>query len=202
MQINLSIINNLSNKPCIERLESAFLHYKDFDGNLSEFIALDKITYHDKVWVIKNLLSKPQLVRWGVLCAESVLYIFEDKYPDDKRPRIALKATRNGTLTQEIKAAAYAAAAYAAADAAAYADAYADAAAYAAAASAAADTDADADAADAAYAAAYAAADTDADAADAAYAARAAARAASGGRIKQQDKNLQFAIQAVSEVPK
>ena len=95
---------------------------------------------------------------WAADCAERVLPIFEAKYPNDNRPRLAIEAARGVDGD-----AAYAAAAYAAAYAA-----------YAAAADAAAR--AAADAADAAAYAAYAA--YAADAAYAAYAADAAARAA------------------------
>ena len=88
---------------------------------------------------------KDVLIQFAILCAESVLHYFEDKYPNDKRPRKAIEAAKEYLRTKN------------AADA--HADAYADA---AAAAYAAADADA------AAYAAAYAAsADAVADAADA-----------------------------------
>ena len=60
---------------------------------------------------------------FAILCAESVLKYFEDKYPDDDRPRKAIEAAKEYLKT---KLAAYAAAdaadaayaAYAAADAA------------------------------------------------------------------------------------
>ena len=77
-------------------------------------------------------------VLFAVLCAESVLHLFEEKYPNDDRPRNAIEAARNYIGTNEYDAAnaanaanaadaaAYAAAAYAAAaDAAAYAAVYA-----------------------------------------------------------------------------
>jgi hypothetical protein len=82
-------------------------------------------------------------------CAESVLYIYQEKYPDDNRPELSIKAARdfaNGLISSApayaASASAYAAAsaaytdsAYAsdAASAAAYASAYASDAAYAAA---------------------------------------------------------------------
>jgi hypothetical protein len=119
------------------------------------------------LWLLKNTeaLDKVGYVRLAVVCAQSVLDIYEKKYPDDKRPRLAIDAAiryAREPTEKNREAAAYAdaayAAAYAAAAYAAYAAAYA-AAAYAAAASA-----------DAAYAAAYAAAAYAAASADAAYA--------------------------------
>jgi len=105
---------------------------------------------------------------------ESILPIFEKKYPEDDRPRKALqaiKACKAGTVAGQAYYATAADAAYAAADdACAAADAVADAAAYAVA-SAAADAAAYAAADDVTYAAADAAVDAVAVAADDAYAA-------------------------------
>ena len=106
-------------------------------------------------------------VLFAVLCAESVLHLFEEKYPNDDRPRKAIEAARRCIGTNEYAAAsAYAASAND--DNAAYA-------AYAAANAAYDASDNDDNAAYAATAAAYAAANA-ANAADAA--ANAAAYAA------------------------
>jgi hypothetical protein len=45
-------------------------------------------------WVLKNALKKPQSVEIAVYAAESVLQIFEKKYPEDKRPRKAIEAAK------------------------------------------------------------------------------------------------------------
>jgi hypothetical protein len=103
-------------------------------------------------WLITKILNKKQNVMYAVYAAELVLHIYENRYPDDKRPRKAIEAAKN--YLSDAADAAYAA--YAAADAAYAAYAVAD--------------DAADDAAYAAHAAAYAAA-----ADDAAYAAYAAA---------------------------
>ena len=126
-------------------------------------------------WIVAKMEGKFGITRQTLVfalcdCAELSLHIFEEKYPDDKRPRMALDVTRkwaNGEATDnELKKAADAAdAAYAAY--AAYAAAYA------------------AHAAHAAYAAAYAAHAAYA-AAHAAYAAYAAYAAdARKGTLKQ-----------------
>ena len=177
MRINTAIIGGLN--PCKSRFNNYLNHYKDFDGTLEEFLALDNITYSDKVWVFINIADKSQLLRWSHLCAESVLHIFETKYPNDKRPRQALDAklkyinepTEDNLVNlSDRRKAAYAAAAYAT-NAAYAAAAYVAYAAYEAAYEAAAAANA---AAYAAYEAAYEAAA----AANAAYAANAAAYAA------------------------
>ena len=124
------------------------------DDPLSLAYILESNGIKDAVWVLRCFDYK----EYGLFLAdiaESVLDIFENKYPDNNKPRLAIEAVRlfvkgdiNKKELRTAAAAAYAAAAYAA-------DAYA---AYAA---------ADAYAADAADAAAYAAyaADAYADAA-------------------------------------
>ncbi len=117
-------------------------------------------------WLLAQLMTHKQRVKWSVLSAREVLHIFETKFPGDDRPRKAIEAAEAWFTDPGYrnKAADAAAAADAADAAAAYAAAAAaDAAAYAAADAAA----AAADAADAADAAADAAA-ADAAAADAA----------------------------------
>ncbi len=129
-------------------------------------------------WARTGRLSSQTACKIAAVCARRVLPVFQQKYPDDNRPRLAIEAAEkyaeNPTAenAHAAHAAAHAAAAYAAAytasaASAAYAAAYAaHAAAHAAAAYAAAYA---ASAASAAYAAAYAAS-----AAAAAYAAGAA----------------------------
>jgi hypothetical protein len=90
-------------------------------------------------WVLDADTAHYVQVAFAILCAESVLKIYEDKYPKDDRPHKAIEAAKE-YLQHPSKDAAYAAAD--AAHAAAYAAAYAA-----------------ADAADAAHAAAHAAAD-------------------------------------------
>jgi hypothetical protein len=106
-------------------------------------------------WLIVRIMERKQYLAYAIYAAEQVLDFYEKKYPNDKRPRLAIDAAkkcldndsadnRSAAASAAYSAYAYASAAYAAASA-AYAAAYASAAAYAYA------------AADAAYAAAYAA---------------------------------------------
>jgi hypothetical protein len=181
MRITKKLIEKMN--PCKNRFENFTSNYPDYDDELSNFLALENITYSDKVWVCTRLLTRNQLVHWSIMCAESVKQIFEARYPENKAVSNLLTFMKgvedfeNMTGPQRdelsrLRGAAYAA--YAADAAAAYA-AYA---AYAAAAYA-------ADAADAAYAA-YAAAAYAADAADADAAAAYAAYAAA----KEEQRNL------------
>ena len=118
------------------------------------------------LWGLRKVgkLTRQQSIQFACDCAERVLPLFEIRYPDDKRPRAAIKAARkciaDDTEENRQRADAAARAAYAASDAAAaaYAAAYAAYAAARAAYADAADYAADA-AANAAYAAAYAAAE-------------------------------------------
>ena len=145
------------------------------------------------IWFLrrKSLLDKPTAVKFAILCANRVIGMFERKYPDDKRPRLAIEVAQRylDDPTEENRLGARAADAAYAAAAAAYAAAYADAAAYAAAYAAYAADAAAYAAADAADAAAYAA-DAAAYAADAAAYAAAAADAARSSERKWQADEL------------
>jgi len=137
-------------------------------------------------WYIDDKKRRRVQVQFAVLCAESVLHIYENQYPDDNRPRKAIEAAQN-YLKKPSNAAAYAAkaaneaayAAYAAkaANEAANAAAYAAKAAYEAYAAKAAY---EAYEAYAAKAAAYAAKAAN----EAAYAAKAAAYAAKAANVE------------------
>ncbi len=148
------------------------------------------------VWLLRHSIDLPKetWVRIAVTCAESVIEIYEEKYPEDSLPRKAIKAAK-AWLANPTSAAADAA--YAAADACAYAVYTANAgnAAYDAAYAAAA-------AAYAAAAAAYAAAAADyVPAADAAYAAaNAAAYAAYVGNADVYTSAAHTASKAVDAI--
>ena len=160
--------------------KEATAHWSKSNDNNHE-VMLRRLLQHDHFqwanWLIVRLITHDQKIIYAIYAAESVIKIYEDKYPNDDRPRKAIEAAKGYLKTKNSYAAAYSA--YAAADA-AYAAAYA---AYVADVAYAADAAAySAYAAYAAYAAAYVAdaaayvADAAADAADAA--AYSAARAA------------------------
>ncbi len=161
--INKTVISEL--KPCKDRFDNYIKHYGRKEHTRAQFMGLRNITQSDKMWVSFRLMSRDNILLAATDIAESVLHIYENKYPGDSRPRRAIEAARIGNANADAYAAA-ANAAYAADAAATNAAnaAYAAYAAYAAAANAA--------------AAAAAAADAYAAAANAAYAAYAAAAAA------------------------
>jgi hypothetical protein len=147
------------------------------EGRGASVAAFDKVAFSSARLVSQvGTFTQIVAVQWAAECAKRVLRHYEDRYPEDKRPREAIQAAlkwakdpteanRNAAAAADAAYAAYAASAAAAAYAAANA-------AYAASNAAAADAAA-ADAADAASNAAYAA--YAASASNAAYAAYAAA---------------------------
>ena len=60
-------------------------------SNLLE-LAIKNKDYIDAGNAMSKLMSKPQRVEWAIYCANQVLHIFENKHPDDKRPKTALEA--------------------------------------------------------------------------------------------------------------
>ncbi len=148
-------------------------------------------------WLIVEVMTRPQYLKYAIYSAKQVIGIFEKKYPDDDRPRKAIEAAEKvlKSDTEENRRAAHAA--YIVADAAHAAYIVADAADAAADAAYTAYTVADT-AYTAAYAAAYAAADATYAAtyaaADAADAAADAAYAAADAAADAAKKNMQLKI--------
>ena len=75
-------------------------------GGIKEYgedtpIPLDKILevcgIQDTIWALRCTIepSKNIPIEFACRCAEHILYFYEDKYPDDKRPRRAIEAARN-----------------------------------------------------------------------------------------------------------
>jgi hypothetical protein len=60
-------------------------------------LQLENISYDDKIWVAMKVLNKNQLITFAMHCALSVLNVFENKFPFDKRPRQLLEYM--GTIT-------------------------------------------------------------------------------------------------------
>jgi len=147
MLITKDYLKSLS--PCENRYKHYLQNYKDWQGTLEEFLDLSELTHEDKKWVFVRSIDKNKLRFVAADFAERVLHFYENKYPNDDRPRKAIEAARNNNA--DAYAAAYAANAAAYAANAAAAAAY-DAAAAAYAANAAAAYAANAAAAYAAYA--------------------------------------------------
>jgi len=199
--INLERIKALS--PCKDRLDNFIKYYGNRELTYGQFMGLKNIAQSDKMWVAFRLMPKESIRLAAADIAETVLALYESKYPNDNRPRKAIEAARSGDKNAANAAYAATAYAYAAATAATYAAAYAAAtaatdAAYAAYAAATAATYATyaADAAatyatDAAYAA-YAAYAAATDAADAAYAA--------ASRLAQEKLNRKICLKYLKGV--
>jgi predicted DNA binding protein len=77
-------------------------------------------TISDLTWAIQKTQdeteAKKLLVTFSVWCAESVIDVFEKRYPEDDRPRKAIEAAKTylNDMTEKNRQAARAAAAYAA----------------------------------------------------------------------------------------
>ena len=45
-------------------------------------------------WLIVRLMTHKQQIRYAIYAAEQVISLYEEKYPEDKRPRQAIEAAR------------------------------------------------------------------------------------------------------------
>lgn len=46
------------------------------------------------LWIISRLMNRTQAIEWATFSAELVIPIFEEKYPHDNRPRLAIEAAK------------------------------------------------------------------------------------------------------------
>ncbi len=101
--ITKAVIESL--KPCKDRYDNYVKYYGDKALTKAQFLGRKNITQSDKLWVAFRLIDHKALRLAVADIAESVLHIYEAKYPNDDRPRKAIQAARNGTV-EECRAAA------------------------------------------------------------------------------------------------
>lgn len=109
VKINIELIKSFN--PCQDGLDNFIKHHKDFSGSELELLELDNVSVSDKLWLLlrKEFIPENDLHELACKFAESVLHIFEDEYPNDKRPRKAIEAKRKfikGLITRDELAAA------------------------------------------------------------------------------------------------
>jgi len=46
-------------------------------------------------WLVVRVMTNKQKIQYAIFAAEQVISIFEEKYPEDNRPRLAIKAAKN-----------------------------------------------------------------------------------------------------------
>jgi hypothetical protein len=63
----------------------------DIKKIVNKLIKLDRL--NDACWLITSYMNKMQRIEYAIFSAKQVLHIFEEKYPDDNRPRKAIEAT-------------------------------------------------------------------------------------------------------------
>lgn len=98
--INKDVVSKLN--PCKDRFDNYLKFYSEKSHSKRQFMGLKNITHEDKLWVAFRLMSKDNIRLALADIAESVLHIYEEKYPNDKIPRIAIEATRANKVTKEI----------------------------------------------------------------------------------------------------
>ena len=103
--------------PCEDGWEKLLNHLnktQSDDEPLELRTILESNGLNDTFWALKAVEGKAKEIRlFAADCAEMVLPIYEKRYPDDSRPRMAIQAARdyaNGLITlEEFAAAAWAA---------------------------------------------------------------------------------------------
>ena len=70
---------------------------KEFNGDIFKIVKylIREERFSDANWLITRYMNKKQCVRYAVYSARLILPIFENKYPDDNRPRKSIEAAEN-----------------------------------------------------------------------------------------------------------
>ena len=90
-EITLDWLKN--NHACEESLR-AFSKETDHDV----FVTLERLKEKNGEWgnwLIVRLMTHEQKVKYAIFAAEQVIEIYEKKYPDEKRPHLAIDAAKN-----------------------------------------------------------------------------------------------------------
>jgi hypothetical protein len=92
MQINIRWLQDKN--ACVSVKDWFESKFKEVDSNelLDTLIAKKQIKWAN--WLIVRLLNKENCVQYAIYAAESVLHIFEKKFPNDNRPRNAILAAK------------------------------------------------------------------------------------------------------------
>lgn len=114
IKINLDYIMQFD--PCQDGIDEYIdAGHEKFNGTIIEFLDLEGVSDSNKLWVVlrEEIIPEKDLHDFACKFAESVLHLFEDKYPDDDRPRKAIQAKRDyiaGKISKdELRAARFAA---------------------------------------------------------------------------------------------
>ena len=106
MQTTLNKI--IFHSPCKEGWEKLLNHLNKTqadDEPLELRTILESNGLDDTIWALRAVEGKDKEIRlFAADCAEMVLPIYEKKYPDDNRPRLAIQAARdyaNGLITEK-----------------------------------------------------------------------------------------------------
>ena len=76
---------------------------RSLDGEILEALKKRYMNTHQEFWIFFNIDDHKALALWAADCAEHVLPFFEEKYPDDTRPREAIRTLREWVNTGKFR---------------------------------------------------------------------------------------------------
>ena len=86
---------------------------QNFQSDKEGILGLHNNSHNDWAnWVLVRLMNKKQRIQYAIFAAELVLDNFERRYPEDKRPRLAIEAAKKAIKnnTKQNRSAAWSAA--------------------------------------------------------------------------------------------
>lgn len=94
MNINLQKLNDIN--ACMDGIEY-FKSKKQDSMTIKQAVqyCIEDSKFDYANWLLTKIFTHKQCVQYAVFAAEQVLHIFEAKYPNDNRPRLAIQAAKD-----------------------------------------------------------------------------------------------------------
>lgn len=78
--------------------------YPNYNDHLCKLLALDNISYSDKIWLVCKVVDYKILQQWSIECAENVVENFNKAFPDDNRINECIETTKKYLIGEATKA--------------------------------------------------------------------------------------------------
>jgi hypothetical protein len=97
--------NKIPGNPTAEQRDKWYIEHArhcsctPITGKILEELKMRYMNTHQEFWIFFNADDHKALALWAADCAEHVLPFFEEKYPDDTRPREAIRILREWVIT-------------------------------------------------------------------------------------------------------
>jgi hypothetical protein len=84
---------------CESGYKNFIKYHTNFSGSVAESLALSDVPYSDKIWLIKNVVSKDIYNQWTTDCLQYIVNNYEEAYLNGEKLRGQLNIALNNVST-------------------------------------------------------------------------------------------------------